>query len=702
MKKLLITLLIAVSLITSTPTSVFAQYSGVADTSMGHGNVSPEYHKAVTTIITDPLKAGKQVVADTLDPTGCISGGITQCVQQVFTKVVETVGNLILSGVSWLLWFAGIVFNFSIIVLVIHMKDVLNSIPAIFDVWKVLRDFANMFFIFILLYISINTILGVPGWKKMLTNVILVALFINFSFFATGLLIDASNIFSLQFYNGFAGANCTGKYTGDLEKADGCMSYKIVSALKLQSIYDISGATTTTQDGGTMAALSAAGNNANANLAKFIISIIAGSLLMVIAAGIFIASAILIFWRFVELLVLLMISPIAFAFIVIPSTKEYWNEWWNRLVKNLTFAPAYFMFLWICFKVIGSGGLAAKLGATSTFQSAFSSGADPKGVFALLANYIIIILLLGYSLVLATKLGGAGVKQATAAAKGFQGFVGRNTVGKAAYSISNSNAMREFASKSPALARIVSKPLDSLGKQGFGTKVGYEKALENRKKELVAGGKFVGETGLLVPRKGETPDAFKARQKAEDADAKKRKSSYAEAISARDGSITSRASNALGISAVLRSNKEAYADMSKQIGKDEADEQAKKDRKEALEKAHEDMQKLQITMGHTVGANVPGKPATLADDAEEERIREQEIDDLAKIEAELGSLDPKTQKAQVAVKLAEKKRLENRRKQFETLRNKINSINDKIDRSQQDQCSCNRSRENSTSSATSS
>jgi len=656
---------------------------------------------------------------DNPNPNGGYSGGCSltsplACAQEIFTNVIQWVGNIILSTVSWVLWFAGVIFNFSIIVLVIHMKDVLGSIPAVFTVWQVLRDFANMFFIFILLYIAITTILGTKGWEKMLRNVVLVALFLNFSFFITGVLIDASNIVALQFYNGFAGSGCNaglGVVNTVVNTADGCMSYKIVSALKLQTIYD-TGTSGTNQAASTWIAAS---NTAGASMSKFLISIICGSILMIIIAGIFIASAIMIFYRFIELLVLLMISPLAFVSMVIPGqASTIWKRWSSKLVSNLIFAPAYFMFLWICMMVIGQGNLQTVLGATSGFQDAFSKGTDAQGVFGLLANYIIIIMLLGYSLKLAAELSAAGVKQATAAAKGFQGYVrgtvggvGRNTIGKAAYSMTNSNAMREFSSKNPLLGRIVSKPLDSLGKQKFGSEVGYEKAMENRQKELVKGAKFVGETGLLVQGKGESEKDFNARKSAEKKAGQKRKQQYADVIGGRETYVnaegerveantpgakrttilSTKLANALGITAALRSNKEATNDINRQIYKD-SDEGNSRDKRDAQFKAAlEDMRKLQRTMKYDIPTEESEKGKSLKFDdvitkteSQDDRISEAEDRKLAQIEADIGALDKVAQKDQLAIKLFEKKKIENRRKKFESLRNKINSIQDKLER----------------------
>ena len=62
--------------------------------------------------------------------------------------------------------------------------------------WAVVRDLSNIFFILILLYIAIQTILGIGHeTKKMIAKVVIIALLINFSMFFTKVVIDSSNIF---------------------------------------------------------------------------------------------------------------------------------------------------------------------------------------------------------------------------------------------------------------------------------------------------------------------------------------------------------------------------------------------------------------------------------------------------------------------------------------------------------------------------
>jgi hypothetical protein len=61
--------------------------------------------------------------------------------------------------------------------------------------WEILRDVTNILFIFALIYIAFELVLGIgKDAKGRLMKVILVALTINFSLFVSLAIIDASNI----------------------------------------------------------------------------------------------------------------------------------------------------------------------------------------------------------------------------------------------------------------------------------------------------------------------------------------------------------------------------------------------------------------------------------------------------------------------------------------------------------------------------
>lgn len=95
--------------------------------------------------------------------------------------------------------------NFFDIVLLFSISPKLIGQDFVKVVWSAVRDLANMAFIFILLWISIATILRVRGSqaKDILVKLIIVALLVNFSLFVTRVIVDVGNMFSMFFYEGF-------------------------------------------------------------------------------------------------------------------------------------------------------------------------------------------------------------------------------------------------------------------------------------------------------------------------------------------------------------------------------------------------------------------------------------------------------------------------------------------------------------------
>lgn len=81
------------------------------------------------------------------------------------------------------------------------------SETGINDVWMMLRDICNMFFILVLLIIGVSTILGIKkySYKKNLVNVLISAFLINYSKVIVGMLIDFSQIFIIPFNDAISG-----------------------------------------------------------------------------------------------------------------------------------------------------------------------------------------------------------------------------------------------------------------------------------------------------------------------------------------------------------------------------------------------------------------------------------------------------------------------------------------------------------------
>ena len=206
MKKFLIYILILIVIIgIFSPTSAIAQRIPGVCRSAGSGNVGGElvgvqkedctFIKQWKVVYWDEEAVSKQptgiekMIKETCDED---SWGIFPCLLRIAYSIFYQLPAL-------LLWVSALFFN---ALVAIGLDTKIYSQNFLSESWGVVRDLSNVFFIIILLYVAIEMILGMGhGGKKTIAQVIIMALLINFSMFATRIVIDSSNILALIFYN---------------------------------------------------------------------------------------------------------------------------------------------------------------------------------------------------------------------------------------------------------------------------------------------------------------------------------------------------------------------------------------------------------------------------------------------------------------------------------------------------------------------
>lgn len=196
--------------------------------------------------------------------------------------------------------------------------------------WGAVRDIANIFFIITLLYIALKTILGlnVTDNKKLISAVIIIALVINFSLFATKIVIDASNILAKVFYNNITSVDETGKTLGPGAGGQKSVSVGLVKQFDPQTII---------------------GNEFKEHQGLFIFVTLLSIILMGFIIYIFLSIALLFVTRVVSLWISMIFSPIAFvsygAHFDIPGFG--YKEWWKTLIESAFLAPIFIFFLYV-------------------------------------------------------------------------------------------------------------------------------------------------------------------------------------------------------------------------------------------------------------------------------------------------------------------------------------------------------------------
>ena len=239
--------------------------------------------------------------------------------ESTFYTFFAWITQAILAISGWFLALTGVLLN-GAMVATLNMKTIVDSTPAIGLAWRTIRDFSSIFIIFMLLYASINMILGRKDHSlgTLIKNVVIAGLLINFSLFGTKLLIDASNIVSTSFYCAMAQqtAACQGNVTDTT--ITGAFSSIGIADVFMQKL-DIQAVVSDSKTlvGGTDPNLSIALSN------------IGASGLMIVAGISFLTAAIMFAIRIGVLILLMAFSPIyiiaitvSYTHLTLPTNRE--------------------------------------------------------------------------------------------------------------------------------------------------------------------------------------------------------------------------------------------------------------------------------------------------------------------------------------------------------------------------------------------
>ena len=234
-----------------------------------------------------------------------------------------------------------------------------NGNSSTWDAWSTFRDFANIAFVILFLFVIFSQLTGVGidnyGIKKALPKLIVAAVLINLSYVICELAVDVSNILGNSFQALFTELgnnlylqplNLDGE-TVDLMSKEG-----IATGLSAVGLLSLLG-------GGTFAIL--------ANPAIMLS-------MLVSALGIAIALFflfILLSMREAAVVVLIVIAPLAFVAYILPNTKKLFDRWLSFFKGLLIVYP-------VCGLLVGGGNyvsrllLAANVG-NGSFLTAFTA-----------------------------------------------------------------------------------------------------------------------------------------------------------------------------------------------------------------------------------------------------------------------------------------------------------------------------------------
>ena len=352
---------------------------------------------------TAPQNTGPKTASDPPTTKGCIGSAAWGYIPTInFDGCVALMANLAMWFSARTLWLSGILMNISL-GKTLDMAGLLNDLPIVDIGWKVIRDIANIVFIFIALWCGITITIGLRAEQAwgFLAQMVLVALFINFSLFITKAVVDASNIAALHFYNLITPPQNRLDWDGGLSDA-------FMQGLRLQTIYDpnsLSGG-----GNGPVAGMDLGGQSIN--MMNIILMGIFGSVFMLVAAFVFFAASIMFILRAVYLIMLMVLSPLAFVAWLLPGASGIASNWWSKLWSQAFFAPLYLALSYIVVYTINSPAFQQTMGALTnggtgkSFAAAFTG--NTAGPIIIVFNYIILTFFMVGCLIVAQSLGARG------------------------------------------------------------------------------------------------------------------------------------------------------------------------------------------------------------------------------------------------------------------------------------------------------
>ena len=324
--------------------------------------------------------------------------------------------NVILAA---LVTISGIIFDQAMTLSIFNMKDFFSGGGVVNVLWVMIRDMLNICFIFILLYIAITKIIGTWGVsaKTTLTNIIISAIFINFSMFIAKILIDAGNMVAVQFYNLISPEGIGFQISASIFKGSTVMD-------TLTSITTLSGQT------------------------NILISLVLQIICLAILIWVFLYFSMIIIGRTVMLVFLTMTSPIGFISHSIPWLGSFSKKWWESFIDQILVAPLMMFFLYFVTKLIETKTISNILLSSKAQASLLSTPPlDPSGMLVYIL--IVVILLKGLKIIKekSGEVGQMAVKIAgTAAVAGAAIVTGGAALGLGAMS-SGAGAAAQLAGK---------------------------------------------------------------------------------------------------------------------------------------------------------------------------------------------------------------------------------------------------------------
>lgn len=278
-----------------------------------------------------------------------------------------------------------------------NMLAVIDN-KIIYQIWRTVRDVFNVAFIMVLLFSAFATIFQSAAnfnYKKVLLNLVIMALLVNFSYPIARFIIDASNMMMYGFLGKIGGSNSF---------------LEVIKSSKLDQIF---------KDGtsGTPDTL-------------FLLSTVIFTFIFAITLLII---AILLVIRTITLAIYVIFSPIAFVGSILPGTAlaEAGSKWWKDFMQQCFAGPIMIFMLYVATEMIkaisASGG---KMSAIAMKQTSAGTFGENLGSLISSASFFAIpIIILWLGIIKAQESGIHGAKAVVGAGTKLMKNVGMKVSG---------------------------------------------------------------------------------------------------------------------------------------------------------------------------------------------------------------------------------------------------------------------------------
>jgi hypothetical protein len=301
-------------------------------------------------------------------PLRVARGGVGTVISDIFESAIENTSKVIITLFSQVFSkVIGIARSLFGVVLDFSLAPGLNVKEAAETPWMVLRDFANLIIVFSLLIIAFGFILDIESFdaKKSFFYFIIIALIVNYSMLLTGALYDLSNFLIGFVYQGLNTVSLSTVFDNfaKISVTDFYKDYTYYSFLSeliqdYQTIYK-PGPARDVNEWFLVRAYKFFQDQYNLNeetkKKETILTIITNATLNLVMLFIFSSSLIAIFLalsfifvlRLAYFIFLIGISPLAFAFLILPWTRSYYKTWVSTLITWTVFPVLVLFFVYV-------------------------------------------------------------------------------------------------------------------------------------------------------------------------------------------------------------------------------------------------------------------------------------------------------------------------------------------------------------------